>query len=253
MADVQPLRTLRYDPDVAGPLEDLIAPPYDVIDDELRARAGRAERPQRRRDRPPDELRGRGADPRRVAPATECSSRRTSPQSGRSGRTTRRRTAAPATRSGVLRARARRGLRRGSDPAARAHPPGPEGGPAQTHARDAREPLPHLQPLPRSRRRGPETLGQATDGEPFAEATDDEGTRNTPLASGRPRADRRAPGRARRRRAADRRRPPPLRDRARVRRRGRRRGRAPLRADVPGGARRSGPARSSPPTGCSPA
>jgi uncharacterized protein (DUF1015 family) len=37
MADVQPLRTLRYEPSVAGPLEDLIAPPYDVIDDELRA------------------------------------------------------------------------------------------------------------------------------------------------------------------------------------------------------------------------
>ena len=37
MADVQPLRTLRYDPAAAGPLEDVIAPPYDVIDDELRA------------------------------------------------------------------------------------------------------------------------------------------------------------------------------------------------------------------------
>jgi uncharacterized protein (DUF1015 family) len=37
MADVQPLKTLRYDPAVAGPLGDLIAPPYDVIDDELRA------------------------------------------------------------------------------------------------------------------------------------------------------------------------------------------------------------------------
>src|SRR5215212_6425033 len=37
MADVQPLKTLRYDPNVAGPLEDLIAPPYDVIDDEARA------------------------------------------------------------------------------------------------------------------------------------------------------------------------------------------------------------------------
>lgn len=37
MADVQPLKTLRYDPDVAGPLEDLIAPPYDVIDDDGRA------------------------------------------------------------------------------------------------------------------------------------------------------------------------------------------------------------------------
>ena len=37
MADVQPLRTLRYDPGVAGPLQDLIAPPYDVIDDAMRA------------------------------------------------------------------------------------------------------------------------------------------------------------------------------------------------------------------------
>jgi uncharacterized protein (DUF1015 family) len=37
MADVQPLKTLRYEPDVAGPIEDLIAPPYDVIDDELRS------------------------------------------------------------------------------------------------------------------------------------------------------------------------------------------------------------------------
>jgi uncharacterized protein (DUF1015 family) len=37
MADVQPLRTLRYDPDAAGSLEELIAPPYDVIDDEQRA------------------------------------------------------------------------------------------------------------------------------------------------------------------------------------------------------------------------
>src|SRR3954447_19912852 len=37
MADVQPLRTLRYDPGAVGSLEDVIAPPYDVIDDALRA------------------------------------------------------------------------------------------------------------------------------------------------------------------------------------------------------------------------
>jgi uncharacterized protein (DUF1015 family) len=44
MADVQPLKTLRYEPSVAGPLEDVIAPPYDVIDDELRAQlAARSE------------------------------------------------------------------------------------------------------------------------------------------------------------------------------------------------------------------
>ncbi|HEX3277040.1 MAG TPA: DUF1015 domain-containing protein, partial [Thermoleophilaceae bacterium] len=38
MADLQPLLTLRYEPRVVGSLEDVIAPPYDVIDDELRAR-----------------------------------------------------------------------------------------------------------------------------------------------------------------------------------------------------------------------
>jgi uncharacterized protein (DUF1015 family) len=36
MADVQPLRTVRYEPSAAGQLQDLIAPPYDVIDAELR-------------------------------------------------------------------------------------------------------------------------------------------------------------------------------------------------------------------------
>jgi uncharacterized protein (DUF1015 family) len=37
MADVQPLRALHYDLSVAGPLDDLVAPPYDVIDAEQRA------------------------------------------------------------------------------------------------------------------------------------------------------------------------------------------------------------------------
>src|SRR3954451_6872993 len=37
MAEVQPLRTLRYDLKTVGSLEDVIAPPYDVIDEELRA------------------------------------------------------------------------------------------------------------------------------------------------------------------------------------------------------------------------
>src|SRR4051795_342233 len=37
MADVQPLNTLRYDLGAVGALEDVIAPPYDVIDDALRA------------------------------------------------------------------------------------------------------------------------------------------------------------------------------------------------------------------------
>jgi uncharacterized protein (DUF1015 family) len=37
MADVQPLRALHYDLATAGPLADLVAPPYDVIDPEQRA------------------------------------------------------------------------------------------------------------------------------------------------------------------------------------------------------------------------
>ncbi len=37
MADLQPLRTLRYEPSAVGSLEAVIAPPYDVIDAELRA------------------------------------------------------------------------------------------------------------------------------------------------------------------------------------------------------------------------
>src|SRR5215213_1902252 len=43
MAVVKPFRALRYDEAVAGPLETLVAPPYDVISpeqrDELRARS----------------------------------------------------------------------------------------------------------------------------------------------------------------------------------------------------------------------
>src|SRR5215218_871904 len=37
MAHVEPLQALHYDPAVAGPLQDLAAPPYDVIDPEQRA------------------------------------------------------------------------------------------------------------------------------------------------------------------------------------------------------------------------
>src|SRR6059036_434626 len=37
MADIQPLRALHYDPAVAGSLDRLVAPPYDVIDAARRA------------------------------------------------------------------------------------------------------------------------------------------------------------------------------------------------------------------------
>ena len=36
MAVVRPFRALRYDPAVGGPLESLVAPPYDVIGSEQR-------------------------------------------------------------------------------------------------------------------------------------------------------------------------------------------------------------------------
>src|ERR1700677_3737888 len=37
MAEIQPLRALRYDLDYTGGLQDVVAPPYDVIDEEQRA------------------------------------------------------------------------------------------------------------------------------------------------------------------------------------------------------------------------
>src|SRR3954470_138423 len=37
MADIQPLRTLRYEPSAVGSLELVAAPPYDVIDDAMRS------------------------------------------------------------------------------------------------------------------------------------------------------------------------------------------------------------------------
>ena len=38
MAEIQPIRALRYDPERTGGLQDVVAPPYDVIDGEQRAR-----------------------------------------------------------------------------------------------------------------------------------------------------------------------------------------------------------------------
>ena len=59
-------------------------------------------------------------------------------------------------RRGLLRAGARRGVRRRADPPARAHASRPEGGPAAADAGDASQPVADLQPVPRphGRRRG---------------------------------------------------------------------------------------------------
>ena len=37
MAEIQPLHAVHYDTHTAGALENLVAPPYDVIDDKMRA------------------------------------------------------------------------------------------------------------------------------------------------------------------------------------------------------------------------
>ena len=37
MAEIQPLHAVRYDTRTAGALENLVSPPYDVIDDKIRA------------------------------------------------------------------------------------------------------------------------------------------------------------------------------------------------------------------------
>ena len=84
MADVQPLRTLRYEPSAVGSLDDVIAPPYDVID----AAAARAscspvspynvveiDLPRAERDRYEHAARHDG----RLARATACSCARRSP------------------------------------------------------------------------------------------------------------------------------------------------------------------------------
>jgi uncharacterized protein (DUF1015 family) len=61
MADVQPLRALRYDLNVVGSLQSVIAPPYDVIDPEQRAQlAARSEHNVVNVDLPEDPL---GGDP----------------------------------------------------------------------------------------------------------------------------------------------------------------------------------------------
>ena len=92
---------------------------------------------------------------------------------------------------GVLRRRARRGLRPRPHPPARAHAPRAEGGPPAAHARDAREPLADLQPLQRRRPARPgRRSSRSTQTEPFGETT-------RPRRHGQPALARRRPGRDR--------------------------------------------------------
>ena len=178
MADVQPLKTLRYDPDVAGPLEDLIAPPYDVIDDEGRAElAARNPHNVVELDLPPsyeaaaetlDEWRRNGVLVQEDEPAIWALRQDYRAPDG----STRSRTGFFARVRvedyGAGRIR----------PHERTHP-----GPKEDRLRLTRATRANLSPIfslfPDAGGAATETLAQATGGEPFAEVTDGEGTRNT--------------------------------------------------------------------------
>ena len=69
MPSVSPFRALRYDETAAGPLADLIAPPYDVIDDDGAARVPRPQPVQRRPPDPSGDARGGRRGARRLARA----------------------------------------------------------------------------------------------------------------------------------------------------------------------------------------
>jgi uncharacterized protein (DUF1015 family) len=178
MAEIQPLRTLRYEPDVAGPFEDLIAPPYDVIDDELRAElAGRNPHNVVELDLPESyegaaeklaEWRERGVLTQEDEPAIWVLRQDYTAPDG-----------STRTRTGFF-ARVRvedygPGRIR---PHERTHP-----GPKEDRLRLTRATRANLSPIfslfPDAGGAATETIAQATTGEPFAEVTDHEGTRNT--------------------------------------------------------------------------
>jgi uncharacterized protein (DUF1015 family) len=178
MADVQPIKTLRYDPDVAGPLEDLIAPPYDVIDDELRAKlVARSPHNVVEIDLPGSyegaaetlaEWRERGVLTQEDEPAIWVLRQDYTAPDG-----------STRTRSGFF-ARVRvedYGAGR-IRPHERTHP-----GPKEDRLRLTRATRANLSPIfslfPDASGAATEMLAQATSAEPFAEATDHEGTRNT--------------------------------------------------------------------------
>jgi len=178
VADIQPLRTLRYDTSVAGALGDLIAPPYDVIDDAMRAElAGRSERNVVELDLPESyegaaealaDWREAGVLVQEDEPAMWALRQDYSAPDG-----------GERTRTGFF-ARVRvedYGAGR-IRPHERTHP-----GPKEDRLRLTRATRANLSPIfslfPDPSGGARETLGQVTTEEPFAEVTDDEGTRNT--------------------------------------------------------------------------
>ena len=211
MAVVKPFRAAPLRRARAGPLDALVAPPYDVISAE-RARASYLAREPVQR-RPPDAARRRGGGrPRSGATgaATACSSTTTSRRSGGSRRTTSGPTASPGRATGSSRALRLEPYESARRPAARAHARRPEGGPPAAAARDAHAARAALPPL----RRAAPSSGPS--GEPDARGRGRDGVRSRLWRADGDRRPR-SPTRA----APDRRRPPPLRDGARLPRGGR--------------------------------
>ena len=178
MADVQPLRTLRYEPAVAGPLGDLIAPPYDVIDDELRAElAAKSPRNVVALDLPESyegaaetlaEWRDEGVLVQEEEPALWVLRQDYTAPDG-----------STRTRTGFFaRVRVEEYGPGRIRPHERTHP-----GPKEDRLRLTRATRANLSPIfslfPDAGGAAREALAHATDGEPFAEVTDHEGTRNS--------------------------------------------------------------------------
>ena len=240
MAQVEPLKTLRYEPRVVGSLDAVTAPPYDVIDEAHARRSSRPRAPStssrstfrsRTATTPTRHARARSSRPG-ASRACWCGSASpsiwvlTQDYTGPDGQAR--------TRTRLLRARARGGLRPGPHPPARAHPPGPK----EDRLRLTRATRANLSPIfslfHDPERRGLEGARARHAARSRSAPPRTPTARQHALARQRPERDRDGPGRrSPDARAADRRRPPPLRDRARLRRGDRRRGRAPLRADVP--------------------
>ncbi len=162
MADVQPLRALHYDQSVVGSLSDVVAPPYDVIDNEQRAAllAQLALQRGRRRSAPgrARSVRGRGRAVRELAAPRRSGARRRAGDLGaHPGLHGPGREGAHAPR--LLLSGAHRGLRPGQSAPARAHAPGPQGGSSAPDARHAGERLADLLALLRSLGRRLERAG----------------------------------------------------------------------------------------------
>jgi len=178
VADIQPLRTLRYDTSVAGPLGEVIAPPYDVIDNHMRTElAARSEHNVVELDLPQSyegaaatlqEWRDNGVLVQEDEPALWVLRQEYTAPDG-----------SARTRTGFFaRVRVEEYGPGRIRPHERTHP-----GPKEDRLNLTRATRANLSPIfslfPDASGGARETLGQVTEEEPFDEATDADGTRNT--------------------------------------------------------------------------